>query len=232
MASSTAFVPVDDAYVGATDDDDGLSRLSPDDYLRLRVTDQLAYYRRKVARLAPRLRRYQLAWIVAGAAGSILAAAGASLWIGLTVAIAGAIGAHMKQVQLDTTLVGFNHGIAGLQQCVTCWGAVPPDRRTDARFALLVRDAEHTLEAEQTSWVQQMKLGLDSLLPTDEALKKTTAAEPPPLDVALPTYDTPTPAPAAAPAPAPIRLPIRPRRPTVGDRFRRRCGAVRRGRAR
>ncbi len=236
VVSSTAFAPVDDAYLGASDDDDGISRLTADDYLRVRVNDQLAYYRRKVTRLAPRLRRYQLAWIVAGAAGSILAAAGASLWIALTVAIVGAIGAHMKQVQLDTTLVGFNQGIARLQQCVTCWGAVPAERRTEARFALLVHDAEHALETEQASWVQQMKLGLDSLLPTDEVLKKTPATEPPPLDVELPTFDTPvagpTPAPAPAPAPAPVPLRPRRRRATVGDEFRRRCGAVRRGRAR
>ena len=48
VASSTVFAPVDDAYLGATDDDDGLSRLTADDYLRVRVNDQLAYYRRKV----------------------------------------------------------------------------------------------------------------------------------------------------------------------------------------
>ena len=203
VGSSTAFVPVNDHFIGASGDDDGLSRLAPDDYLRVRVDDQLAYYRRKVARLAPRLRRYQLAWILAGAAGSILTAAGASLWIGLAVAIAGAIGAHMKQVQLDTTLVGFNQGIAGLQECVTQWGAVPVERRTEERYALLVRKAEGALESEHASWLKQMKVGVDSSLLTDAELRNTTAATPPPVDFELPMYDTPTAAPAPASAPAP-----------------------------
>ena len=205
VGSSTAFAPVDDGHIGVSDGDDGISRLAPDDYLRVRVADQLAYYRRKVTSLAPRLRRYQLAWIVAGAAGSILAAAGASVWIGLTVAVAGAIGAHMKQVQLDTTLVGFNRGIAGLQECLTRWGAVPVERRTDARFELLVSDAEHALETEQSTWLKQMKVGLDSLLPAHEELEKTTLTAPSSLDGDLPSYDPPSVAPAPAPAPAPPR---------------------------
>ena len=124
----------------------------------------------------------------------------------------------MKQVQLDTTLVGFNQAIARLQQCVTCWGAVPADRRTDpARFALLVHDAEHALETEQASWVQQMKLGLDSLLSSDEAVTKTAVTALSPLDVEVQTYDTPVPAPTAPP-PAPAAT--RRRRATVGDELR------------
>jgi hypothetical protein len=182
--SNTVFVPVDDEFVGVSDDDDGISELDPDGYLRLRVDDQLHYFQHKVAKLAPQLRRYQLAWILAGGAGSILAAAGASVWIGLSVAIGGAIGAHLKQTQLDTTVVGYTHAIAALQLEETRWLAVPDaggdlDARA-ARFAQLVGNVERALEAEQASWTKQMQLGLETPFPAREDVQKDAAAMTPP----------------------------------------------------
>jgi hypothetical protein len=200
VASNTVFAPVDAAFVGATADDDGLSRLDAREYVALRVDDQLAYYRVKARKLSPQVRSFQVAGILAGAIGSVLAVTGEAIWIGLTTVIAGAIVAHMKQRQLDTTMLGYNRAIAALAEIRTRWYAVPEARRTDADFAKLVQDVEHVLEAEQDSWVRQMNLGLDSPLPTPKQLESSAPSPSPPpvqVDTVAPDPTVGTPAVAA-----------------------------------
>jgi hypothetical protein len=205
VAATTRFEPVDASYVGATTSDDGLSRLDPPAYLTLRVDDQLAYYRRKVARLHPQRRAFQVVGICAGAAGSILATAGETAWVAVAFAIGAAVGAYAKQRQLDTTLLGFSRATAALEEIRTRWDAAPPERHTDARFEQLVHDVENALEAEQSNWAKQMKVALDTPLPLYEDLSKATKEETLPAsnDVEVPTFASPTDstgAPAAAPA--------------------------------
>jgi hypothetical protein len=198
VASNTVFVPATPEFLGATDADDGISQLDAYEYLSLRVDDQLAYYRRKVATLSPHLRRLQVAGVLAGAVGSILAVTGAAIWIGLTTAIAGAIIAHTRQQQLDAALLGYNHAIAALEEIRTRWQAVPAERRTGADFEKLVHDVETVLEAEQISWVKQMNVGLDSPLPTPEQLARSAA------DSASPPVDTERASFESRIAPAPV----------------------------
>jgi len=204
VAATIPFARVDESFVGATDDDDGLSRLDAPAYLRLRVADQLAYYRRKIARLHPQRRAYQVIGISAGAAGSILAAAGQAIWMPIAFAIGAAIGAYAKQRQLDTTLLGFSRAAAALEEIRTRWDAAPVDRHIETRFEKLVRDVEDALEAEQSNWAKQMKVALDTPLPRYEDLSSATEAstKPPSIDVELPSFDSPTTSTVASPAPA------------------------------
>jgi hypothetical protein len=148
------------ALAGAHDEDDGVSRLAPDGYVRLRIEHQLGYYRSKVRRLARNLRTLQVVSILAGGAGTILAVTGNEVWIGLSTAVAAAVVAHIGRSQIDTTLAGYNYAIASLEELRSRWLAVPPDERTDEHFEALVQRTETALEREQSSWQRHMSDGL------------------------------------------------------------------------
>jgi SMODS and SLOG-associating 2TM effector domain 1/Protein of unknown function (DUF4231)/SLOG in TRPM, prokaryote len=141
---------------GAHHEDDGVSRLGPDAYFRLRIEHQLGYYRSKVRRLARNLRLLQVVSILAGAAGTILAVTGNEVWIGLSTAVAAAVVAHIGRSQIDATLSGYNYAIASLEELRSRWLAVPPKERTEQHFDDLVQRAERALEREQASWQRHM----------------------------------------------------------------------------
>jgi SMODS and SLOG-associating 2TM effector domain 1/Protein of unknown function (DUF4231) len=140
----------------ASSDDDGLSTLAPDDYLRLRVDDQLAFYRGKVPKLARRREAAILLTLVAGGAGTLLAAAGFELWVGLTTALAGAAIAYLASLQIESTIVAYNQAAWRLDDLRRRWNARPTAARTNDDFAALVDDAESIFSAEHSGWLQQM----------------------------------------------------------------------------
>jgi hypothetical protein len=148
------------ALAGSHDEDDGVSRLQPDGYVRLRIEHQLGYYRAKVRRLARNLRTLQVVSILAGGAGTILAVTGNEVWIGLSTAVAAAVVAHIGRSQIDTTLAGYNYAIASLEELRSRWLAIPPEERTGEHFDALVQRTETALEREQSSWQRHMSDGL------------------------------------------------------------------------
>lgn len=153
--------PMPPAMDGALADDDGLSSLNPQRYLEIRVTNQLSYYRLKTVGLERKLRRLQLLILLAGGAGTLVAAAGAELWIGLATAIAAAAAAHLAYLQVESTLVAYNQAAARLDDLQARWlAAISPDP-DGRRFDQLVEDAEAAVETELSGWVQQMTEALE-----------------------------------------------------------------------
>ena len=141
---------------GAGREDDGLSPLSAERYLQLRLSDQLAYYRGRVHGLSRRRSLLQLIAIAAGGAGAILAAAGFDIWVGLTGGMAAAALAYMGYLQVDNTIVTYNQTAAKLAGLERQWRALGPGQQNPAAFENLVVNAESTLTNEFAGWVQQM----------------------------------------------------------------------------
>lgn len=150
--------PLPPRMFGASAADDGLSPLDADEYLELRVGDQLDYYHPKVASLAHRLRALQVLALAAGAVGALLAAAGFEVWIGLTTAIAASVVAYLGFLQVEPTLVAYNQAAARLEALRRAWEA-QPDEKHD--FARLVADCEGVLATELSGWVQQMNEAIE-----------------------------------------------------------------------
>ncbi len=94
----------------ASPGDDGLSLLTTDQYVRFRLDDQLQFYRRNTVKLEREFSRLQIAVLVAGAGGTLLAALGGEwvIWIALSSAIAGALMTQLSYRQVETTLTGYN----------------------------------------------------------------------------------------------------------------------------
>lgn len=148
-------------------DDDGLSPLDPESYLQQRVCDQRNFYRTKTVRLERRLRNLQLLTVAAGGVGTLVAAAGFELWVGLTTAIAGAVAAHLGYLQVEGTLVAYNQAIAKLEDVETRALVHLKAGTIDGAFDDLVERAEAAIHSEHGSWALQMNESLEQLRPKD-----------------------------------------------------------------
>jgi hypothetical protein len=148
--------PLPPQTYGAGRDDDGLSPLDVERYLRIRIADQLAYFHGRIRSLSRRRNMFQLLAIAAGAAGAILAAAGLEAWIGLTSGTAAALLAYLGYLQVDNTIVTYNQAAIQLGGLERDWRARSPAQRNAAASNDLVARSETILTGELTGWVQQM----------------------------------------------------------------------------
>lgn len=155
--------PLPPEMYGAGRDDDGLSPLGPDRYLRIRVGDQLAYFHQRTRTLNRLRNRLQFLAIASGAAGAILAAANLEVWIGLTAGAAAAALAYVGYLQVDNTIVTYNQTAARLDAQERGWRALSPAQQDEAAFRHLVTSCEAALAREQSGWVQQMNDTLEDL---------------------------------------------------------------------
>jgi hypothetical protein len=155
--------PLPPAMYGASRDDEGLSRLSADGYLRIRVDDQLSYFHSKVRTLNRRRNFLQFVSVASGATGAILAAANVETWIGLTAGLSTAVLAYLGYLQVDNTIVTYNQTAFRVAALDRGWRAL--DRGHQSRTALerLVTSCEAALATEQAGWVQQMSDTLEHL---------------------------------------------------------------------
>ncbi len=154
--------PLPPPMYGASRDDDGVSPIGPTQYLRIRIADQLAYYRGRIGLLDRRRNMSQLIAIGSGAVGAILAAAGEEIWIGLTTAIGGAAIARLAYLQADATIVAYNQAATRLAALQREWPTQGPPEDA-ARFEELVTRGEAVLSTELGGWVQQMNEALREL---------------------------------------------------------------------
>jgi len=157
--------PVPPLYAAA-EGDDGMGLLDVDRYVRLRLTDQLTYYAGKTAKLDRQARSWQVAAIVVGALGTLLAALGTATlpWVALTSALASAAMAFLGYKQFETTLTSYNQTATDLQNLHAWWTALLPDEQAMAENVdKLVDTTEKVLGDEQDGWAQNMKNALETL---------------------------------------------------------------------
>jgi hypothetical protein len=142
--------------------DDGVSPLDAKRYIELRVDDQLGYYRGKVAALS-RLRTWlQTVSLTVGAGGTILAAAGAELWIALTTAVSAGAFTYLSTLQVDQEIIGYNQSAAQLAGVRRDWLAVSDPDELEPAFGRMVAAAELSLSSELSGWVQRMRKAIEA----------------------------------------------------------------------
>src|SRR5262249_2026101 len=153
----------------AQQNDDGFSFLTPERYIELRLEDQLNYYSRKTPKLEKQIKQMQVAILVAGGVGTLLAAVGAQLWVALTTALATALTAWLASRQPDETLVRYNQAAADLANVRDWWTKLSPAaKRNSKNIDQLVDVTEKILETETTGWVQRMENALAQLKTEEE----------------------------------------------------------------
>lgn len=161
--------PLPPGMEGAQKPDDGVSFLSPECYIELRLEDQLTYFSIKAPKLARKTQQMQAAILVAGAVGTLLAAFGAELWIALTTALATALTSYAASSQSEETLVRYNQSATDLANIKQWWTKLSPAaRRSPKNIDQLVDVTEKVLETELSGWVQRMENALAQLKVEEE----------------------------------------------------------------
>ncbi|HZW90635.1 MAG TPA: DUF4231 domain-containing protein [Myxococcaceae bacterium] len=154
--------------------DDGLSSLSPERYLTVRVADQLRYYRKSALRLHRKLLGWQVTILGLGGLGTFLAAIDQSVWVAVTTAAVTAATTHLGYRQVEASLTTYNQTATDLENVRGWWQALSPEEQaTPANLDKLVDHAEKVMESELDGWVQKMQNALESLRKDqEEAVKK------------------------------------------------------------
>ena len=149
---------------GAGASDDGYSDLTSSQYITIRLGDQLNYYRLKTTKLDRQLHSLQWLIYIFGAAGTLLAALGAELWIALTTSLVGALTTFLEYQQVENTLMKYNQAATDLANIKSWWAALSDEAEKDQKnIDSLVVHTEKVLQTELSGWVQQMESAISKL---------------------------------------------------------------------
>jgi len=143
---------------GTKPGDDGFSMLSPENYLDIRLEDQLGFYVGKTAKLEKRLRRLEWLVYIVGGVGTMLAAFNMELWVALTGALVAAFGTHMKYEMLQETLTKYNQAAVALTNVRSWWISLSAaEQAKKTNITMLIENTEGILRSEFSSWIQEMQ---------------------------------------------------------------------------
>lgn len=155
--------PIPPMYA-AHPEDDGLSFLTPDRYLPLRLADQYNYYKAKTIKLQRQLIRLQWIIYIVGGAGTLLVALGLELWIALTTALVSAFTTYMEYQQVENTLIRYNKTATDLNRIMVWWEALTVEEQADPKNVdKLVERTETVIHSEHAAWVQEMQDVIDEM---------------------------------------------------------------------
>ncbi|MEY2685841.1 MAG: hypothetical protein RL375_39 [Pseudomonadota bacterium] len=160
--------------------DDGLSLLTTDQYVRLRLQDQLQFYRRKTVTLEVSWRRINIAMIALGGVGTLIGVVGGGyvIWITVTTTLSAALASYMSLRQVENTLIGYNQTATDLENIHAWWMALETVEQQDpVNIKLLADNSEAVIGNEVERWNQKMSDSLEQLRKESEARAK--AGKPP-----------------------------------------------------
>jgi len=164
--------PIPPEMYGAAAKDDGLSFLSPNTYITVRLGDQLSYYQHKTNKLKTELRTLQWLIYIFGGVGTLLAALGWELWIALTTALVGAFMTVLQYKQIENSLIQYNQTATDLANVKLWWTALSDEDKDKSENKIkLVENTENILEKELTGWIQTMEDTLSELRASRENSK-------------------------------------------------------------
>ena len=156
--------PIPPVMYGASKGDDGLSALTPDQYVELRLGDQINYFTGKSQMLEKQLKYFSYFAYMVGGLGTFLVAVNYQLWLPLTTAIVTAIATYFGYRQTENTLIKYNQTGEDLKNVRSWWYGLKPEEQADtANINSLVEHTEQVLQSEMDGWVQQMQNALDNL---------------------------------------------------------------------
>ena len=172
--------PIPPAAVTAGSDD-GLGWLTPQQYVAVRLTDQLAFYRRRSLKLDRQLALLQWSIVILGGIATLLAAVGLELWLALVTTLVTSIAGFVGHRQLEATLMTYNQTATDLENVRGWWIALPADDKEEpTNVDKLVDCVEKLLGSELGGWVQKMQDALAELREEEKDTMSRTAVAPKP----------------------------------------------------
>lgn len=153
-------------------DNELLSALTAEEYMNVRLIDQLTWYQRKTLELDRKWQWWQWWIYILGGIGTYLAAIGQDVWIAVTNSIAASVLSFLEFRRLNTTLIGYNQTATNLENILCWWQALTPKAKTElTNIEKLVESSEKVIRAETTGWVQEMRDALAGLYQEKEPEK-------------------------------------------------------------
>jgi hypothetical protein len=150
---------------GAHPEDDGLTLLTPERYLPLRLEDQYNFYKSRTIKLERKLQRLQWLIYLIGGAGTLLVALGLELWIALTTALVTAFTTYLEYQQVENTLMRYNKTATDLNRIMVWWEALSVEEQADPKnVSRLVGRTEAAIYSEHAAWVHEMQDVIDELM--------------------------------------------------------------------
>lgn len=160
--------------------DDGLSLLTTDQYVRLRLHDQLRFYRRKTEVLEKSWLRINIAMIALGGVGTLIGVVGGGfvIWITVTTTLSAALASYMGMRQIENTLIGYNQTATDLENIHAWWMALETSEQQDpVNIKLLADNSEAVIGSEVERWNQKMSDSLEQM--RKESEDRAKANKPP-----------------------------------------------------
>jgi len=164
--------------------DPGFQDLNGDDYFTYRLEDQLAWHIRKVNKIQRERTRLQWLILLAGGAGSFLAAMGGafSLWVAVTASLAAAFIGWTELRNLDETIKNYSKVIVELMIIYDHWKNLEMEERTEVEVIKMVRGTEKILWNQNMEYIRSMQDALaDAALEeadlVDDVLKRAVESD-------------------------------------------------------
>lgn len=156
--------PIPPDMGGDPNKDDGFSILSAEQYIDLRIDDQLYYYKKNTIKMERKLKWCLWLIYIMGGIGTFLAAIKLELWVALTTSIVGIFTTYLEYVQVENNLMIFNQAISSLTDIKTWWSILPADQmQKGENIQKLLDSAENIFQAEQNRWMQNMETAMENL---------------------------------------------------------------------
>ncbi|MBI5936110.1 MAG: SLATT domain-containing protein [Chloroflexi bacterium] len=153
------------------EDDEGFNDLNGDQYLKLRLLDQLKWHNKKTLRYQFERKRLQVLILAAGGAGSLLAAwplgPSLGLWVALTSSIAAGFLSWQQLRNLDSIIRNFSKVVIELTIIHSHWENLSPYDRTNSEFFKMVFYTENILWSQNSEYVKSMQAAI-----TESAFEK------------------------------------------------------------
>jgi hypothetical protein len=164
--------------------DPGFHDLTGEEYFTYRLEDQLAWHIGKNNRIQAERISLRVAILVAGAAGSLLAALGGTLalWVAVTASIAAALFGWVELRNLDATLKNYSKVIVELMIVSDHWKNLEYEERTNAEFFKTVKGTEKVLWDQNVEYIRSMQeaiadADLDEAELIDDVLNQAVASD-------------------------------------------------------
>jgi TRPM family ion channel/conflict system pore-forming effector with SLATT domain/uncharacterized protein DUF4231 len=162
--------PLPPKMYGAAEDDDGYSTLLAEQYIKIRIGDQISYYKKTAFKLEKQLKILQWLILLSGGAGTLLAAAQYQISIALTTTLVATFVSFLEYKQIENTLIKYNQTRIELENIKSWWDSLTnSERAKKEKKDELVQRTEDVLRTELSGWIRQMQVTIDKLYSKKEA---------------------------------------------------------------
>jgi hypothetical protein len=146
------------------DSDPGYNDLTPEDYLRYRLMDQLGWHERRLVKLRRDKIRLTAAIIASGALGALLAGIGGSftIWVALAAAFTSALTGWEELRNRNATIANYSKVKLELTIIRDHWLSLDPEEQTETEFFQMVKATEDLLWLQNAEFIRSMREALVS----------------------------------------------------------------------